>query len=722
MRGSEQTMKVLVNGKSGQSSESAKRRKDILTTGANFRKSIMYHLQWLVRHSPSPHTTLWKDVCSIGESPPKCPPYHTVLLQMYFLQQPDCDQDDRDRKLEVTKRMMELMNNTDEGSYYRLRFLVRHIFKSLINFMVPVVLLIVLTEVLFLGGFFFTPLNPGSFWSPEKTWYLQSFFADNLFEDELPVEEAAFAKGFMDLNNVGDLFVFLKDVMAELLFPEDAAVGQVSSFNLLIGSVRLRRRNFTFGECVTPRAFGLQSLMSGSSCINNLEKFGDEVLLPPGNRSFALQQLAGLEAQKYLDSAAGFRADFAVYNTQLRRILSSKLQVDFRMSGLTRPLMASRAFLWMPWNDIQPWLYPFILVVGLGVYTVGFIFNELREMGCNGWKSYFADRGNWFEILQSVLLGAVCVCILIVMGLEAQLGVDEYTTEYVDFGSLMDVSRHLQFLFGMVFIFQTLRGIKILRLLPAVGPSIQAIGQTLADPTVLRFLLFLVWMVAGFGLGMHAIFGSRSSQWKTMTESVIGVYRFVWGEWDVDELQSSDGIWSFLLFIILTFFITGTMANVFIAIVGEQYSEHLKKSDQDWIDEVNDIMSNWYGRAFVQRNPHHKNVASAILNKMVLADDRPEQQRDGQGGTRATRRSPAASTETRDAASAAEAISANRALREQLQVAMAEIEEHKQVKRFLQKQDEKLQKHDDKLEQVLRALAANQQSGGTADAQPSIRI
>jgi len=341
-------------------------------------------------------------------------------------------------------------------------------------------------------------------------------------------------------------------------------------------------------------------------------------------------------------------------------------------------------------------------------------------------QMYFADRGNWFEILQGLLLLAVCACILSIMGLQANLGIDSYTTEYVDFGTLLNISRHLQFLFGMVFIFQTLRGIKILRLLPAVGPSIQAIGQTLADPTVLRFLVFLGWMVLGFGLGMHAIFGSQSLQWSTWYQSVVGVYRFVWGEWDVEELVGVDGQWSFLLFIILTFFITGTMANVFIAIVGEQYSVHLTKSDQDWIDEVNAIMSTWYGRAFAKRHPNDdKKVASHILKTMVLADDRREQrpndQRNARGGGRAARRTTGVSSDMSEMASAAETIAANRALMLELEVARAEIEEHKQVRSLIERQDERLQRHDDKLEQVLRAVTANQQ-GETADAQPSIRI
>eukprot|EP00419_Tripos_fusus_P073613 CAMPEP_0172888344 /NCGR_PEP_ID=MMETSP1075-20121228/136106_1 /TAXON_ID=2916 /ORGANISM="Ceratium fusus, Strain PA161109" /LENGTH=621 /DNA_ID=CAMNT_0013742197 /DNA_START=51 /DNA_END=1916 /DNA_ORIENTATION=+ len=621
------------------------------------------------------------------------------------------------------------MNNSDEGSYYRLRFLVRYILKNLIFFLVPVVLLVALSEALFLGGPLaqWNAMRSWGWWrNPEKTWYLQGFFADNLFEDELPFEDAQFAKGFRDLNSADDLYLWLKNNMAGVLFPEDAAVGQVSSFSFLIGSVRIRRQDFVEGECVAPKAFGLGDLISGSSCVKYIGTLGETVELPPGNRTGALAKLAELEAKKYLDKAAGFRADFAVYNTQLRRVLASQLQVDFRLSGLTRPVLQSRVFLWMPWNDIMSWLYPFILVVCLGVYTVAFILNEMREMGCNGWKRYFADRGNWFEILQGLWLLAVCACILSIMGLEAHLGIDDYTTEFVDFDTLLNISRYLQFLFGMVFIFQTLRGIKILRLLPAVGPSIQAIGQTLADPTVLRFLVFLGWMVLGFGLGMHAIFGSQSQQWNGWLQSVVGVYRFVWGEWDVEELESVDGALSYLLFIILTFFITGTMANVFIAIVGEQYSVHLTKSDQDWVDEVNYIMSTWYGRAFVQRNPkNHKNVASRILKDMVLADEQPAQQlndqRDGRGGGRATRRTPATSVDSGEMASASEAIAANRALRAELEVARAEIEEHKKVRSFLQKQDERLQKHDEKLEQVLRVVTANQQSE-TADAQPSIRI
>lgn len=78
----------------------------------------------------------------------------------------------------------------------------------------------------------------------------------------------------------------------------------------------------------------------------------------------------------------------------------------------------------------------------------------------------------------------------------------------------------------------------------------------------------------------------------------MSMYRFSYGDWDVDELTEKEPIWGYFIFFFLAFGLTGTLTNVFIALVGERYNENVAASEDTWVSEVSDKMAQWYGTAF----------------------------------------------------------------------------------------------------------------------------
>ena len=104
------------------------------------------------------------------------------------------------------------------------------------------------------------------------------------------------------------------------------------------------------------------------------------------------------------------------------------------------------------------------------------------------------SRGNWFGVAQASVLLLVPGLITGMTGTQAEIGTLDYTSNFEDFGQLIVVSRHLQFWFGMVFLFQTPEG---------------------------------------------------SNTWYT---TIAAVYCYALGGWDRDCLIKVDGAWAFLLF------------------------------------------------------------------------------------------------------------------------------------------------------------------------------
>jgi hypothetical protein len=291
----------------------------------------------------------------------------------------------------------------------------------------------------------------------------------------------------------------------------------------------------------------------------------------------------------------------------------------------------------MPINDISSWLYPFILCVAFVGYSFVNVAVEIWQL-TSDWKSYVSNRSEMFDVLRDFIHLLIVALMITVTVKQANLDLHPETDNvYVDTttdNNLIDIayySVHLQKLFGFTFFLQTFNLIKILRLFPELGPQMQAIGQTLVDGKVMQFFAFLFFCIVGCALTVRTVFGAEQKGFATIQDSLFAMYRFVWGDWDFAEVQSreyvwtSASVWGYVVFWLLTFVITGTLANVFIAIVGERYTDHLGESMSDWIEEVDRIMANWYGDAFRRKlDNKYRFVASSMKDWGVRDDDLPE--------------------------------------------------------------------------------------------------
>jgi hypothetical protein len=200
-----------------------------------------------------------------------------------------------------------------------------------------------------------------------------------------------------------------------------------------------------------------------------------------------------------------------------------------------------------------------------------------------------------------LVLLLMCVMIVIVMRQQQLLHIQaDNDTKFIDmFSDVAQIARHTQFVCGLSVFLQTFRFVKVMRLFPRIGPSVHAVAKTLVDSIVLQFLVFLCVLLLGCGMAMTIIFGSHVPNFNTFFPSAFfSLYRFSYGDWDIEEMNGKDGLWGHVIFFGLAFLLTGTLTNVFIAVVSEQYSENLRTSDLDWTEEVNSLMASWFGHAF----------------------------------------------------------------------------------------------------------------------------
>jgi hypothetical protein len=255
----------------------------------------------------------------------------------------------------------------------------------------------------------------------------------------------------------------------------------------------------------------------------------------------------------------------------------------------------------------------FLPFLALCVYTILFNLRQLHLFIVSG-KSGFSNVQDLVNIPQGILLFCVCGLILLTMALQANLDVKVDANEFIDFSTVKTVFLVLQWVFGFTFILQTLRFMTVLRLLPGIGPSVQAIAMTLGDSTVWRFLLYLSVMLIGFSISMFILFGVQAESYVNPIESFFTLYRFSYGDWDLGEMTEIDSVLGYIMFFILSFVLTGTLTNVFIAIVGERYGSNLEASEPAYVNEVNQAMAKWFGEVFLAYHCYPGSTQRRVIN------------------------------------------------------------------------------------------------------------
>ncbi|CAK0818386.1 unnamed protein product, partial [Prorocentrum cordatum] len=608
-------------------------------------------IYWFMRNEPGKKELCWP-----------CSAYHLVLLQMSIVMRGDHVEEKlaiegratsapRNRRLHSrgstaqrrrrnwnrkvalgtmsTKMMMSIRQS--DGLAYRKWFLIRYLSQEMTLWIVWMLTLFFTTQSIFVGGGLSNTRMSLELQSEATSWMMNWNFEKNVVDDELPAEEEAFPKTFYELSAPDDAWTFINGVLFDNLFPEGEPEGQVGTSTYLIGSPLIQYAPWVNGDCDTllmrtPKAFaGLGE--DPDTCIVGKGPYGSDVRLPRNNRTLAAEAIANIDKDTW-NQGAGVRVSFAVYHKDMQKVLVSNLEVQFGATGLVLPIQRTRIFLWMPINDIASWVYPFFFCSVFTGISLAYVGNEVKQI-VTDFNGYVSDGAQLYDIMHA-FTHIVLLCLLTVLTVkQAQLNVDPFSEDVytirdgqVDLLEIAEYAVHMQKIFGFTFFLETFNLIQMLRLFPELGPQMQAIGKTLVDAKVMQFLGFLLVCVFGCALTVRTVFGAEQKEFATVQDAFFAMYRFVWGDWDFSEIKSREYIWTassawgYVIFWVVTLVITGTLANVFIAIVGDRYNDHLSQSQSDWIEEVDHIMAQWFGDAFRKRHPDKKieEVALAIKN------------------------------------------------------------------------------------------------------------
>lgn len=519
--------------------------------------------------------------------------YNMVLLQQFLLPWQSRQKKDKrankdassimEAKKKVHDKILEKMNETTEGAKYRRVFVYKYLFRSFVDFVFLFLLLFYVSSDLFIG---FLP----SMDNIAKSTH--AYMDTVLLTEPIPFSIEKFATAFADIAEPGDFWDFTSGVLTPLLLSSDD--GFIDKHFKLVGSVRLQRKLYEKHECTIPTAFKPAEATCYDGHMNFWRRWTDDTLLNVTGATSAVQKL---QNEEWLSEAAIVRAQFTLFNFEHHRLLVGELRVEFKSSGLAVPKAYLRVIPWIPLSDLL--MRSFLPMLVLTGYTLFFNLREMFEMYVAGWREYISIIENWADQLQGAFLLTVCVVSFWLMHAQSNMTIDAGLEAFADFESIADTFVCLQVLFGSTLALQTMRFMKVLRLLPGVGPSVQAIAMTLADATVWRFLLYLSMMLIGLCMSMHIMFGLQADSYSTLADSFFSLYRLSFGDWDLGELVGISSVLGYVVFFLLSFILTGTLTNVFIAIVGERYGENLAVSEKAYVDEVNKAMSDWFGQVFV---------------------------------------------------------------------------------------------------------------------------
>ena len=527
---------------------------------------------------------------------------------------------------------------------YRSFFLVERVVNSVLLNLLYIVLLLVV--VLHTGGGGGAGLGRSSPWGVSYPYVLQSQVGQLVSAEVFNHEEE------MDFNGIDQW-----SVLQEFLDPSDGETsplfailfdsdeGHIDNDNDLLGAVRLRVQRLeandelcpeswlSTAQHVCPTAGGRLATSSFTGpisgqlypyCSNGifcqpsnatsdsfqslLWGFGPEsrgqyglegyVLdLPPRNPDRAKAIVSGLLDDNLLNDGAA-RAlfiDFTIYNHMLSYAIVVHLSVELLLSGRMRAFTDSIA---LPLD----WPFDNLLLVGLEwllmIWTVLKVLRELSTI-----VESYQEGATYFDKWNVLDLTGLCIIMLWVstrvwwwIALLHWHGLDPFTDAYV--GWMQPLAR-LTFLArtfaSFAVIFGSMCLFKDLKLLPGMGPLLQALLSTMFSTNVFIFIIVVLLFVLIFTLGCHIGFGMDLLEFSTFDVAYVSTFASFFGDWGKDSLSDltgsvgdrSPGMLMWLLVAVLGL---AMLTNVFIAVIGEEYNKFIGIMIDDWEAATNQLM------------------------------------------------------------------------------------------------------------------------------------
>mmetsp|Transcript_16131 Transcript_16131/g.39279 ORF Transcript_16131/g.39279 Transcript_16131/m.39279 type:complete len:759 (+) Transcript_16131:96-2372(+) len=434
-------------------------------------------------------------------------------------------------------------------------------------------------------------------------------------------------KTFRDVSVDSDFWEYMTTVIPAYLYTEEwyngekfsqAELNYVLHVNRLVQAPRIRQLRVLESECVIPPR--LRKTISRcypqfssrledkapipgwppGSILNyrtdeQLETKGyNNGLLPYGgggfaidiplyfNKSEVLTFFTHLKDQRWTDlhTRAVF-FDFALYNPVNGLFLSVRLLFEFLPYGQVRPSSQFRAIRMglISFDDYVALLLDLLVYCMVAFY----ILMDVRKLLAMG-RSYWGHFWHWFNWANYVVF-------IITLVYKIQFWLPSLA--YVSGSGDLDIQRAsldfeaLGWLYYNIVNWNAFNNIfvwlKAFSFLKYANKGVANLSYTISSAATdcALFLLIFAIVIFAYAQAFHISFGTDIAEYKTLLDSVFGLFKTLLGSFDFEAIKSVNQILGPLLFVTFEVVCYFVLLNMFLAILNKAYSDVLDKGVDD---------------------------------------------------------------------------------------------------------------------------------------------
>jgi len=297
----------------------------------------------------------------------------------------------------------------------------------------------------------------------------------------------------------------------------------------------------------------------------------------PLDEEQALSDVANLRAISWLDGATQFLAmDFNTFNPSTGLHTVARIYFEMPSGGV------------FPGDEIKTWKFErydgasgtalmafHILFLIFVVAQTVMEFTNCYRLGCWGrqsryWTGHLLKNG---ELIANLVICYSIIAIFVYDEHVRTSQIDIYSTsQFVSF-------RRLQFGFTWESMALSVNGVllwlRLFQFLGMVSARLQFLFTMLkrSATDIFMFFIVLVVFIFGFGTAGFIAFNSDVSDFRSYGFTIGNMFRFVLVDMDYDALTRSSSNWGAVFYFVWSLMMLLVLANVFIAILTEAYSE-----------------------------------------------------------------------------------------------------------------------------------------------------
>eukprot|EP00300_Choanocystis_sp_HF-7_P042044 c8818_g1_i1.p1 GENE.c8818_g1_i1~~c8818_g1_i1.p1 ORF type:complete len:815 (-),score=195.02 c8818_g1_i1:145-2589(-) len=444
------------------------------------------------------------------------------------------------------------------------------------------------------------------------------------------------------------LLGFLQGPLVDTVFPDkpEPMNRYILESNRIVGALRLRQLRVEAEECRVPRRFSdLANERENHKCYSRFESghesrdphagtewssasqlggttiiglsdliypaSGHVIDLPVGNRTFAIEQLAALRENGWIDSAT--RAVFievATWNEQVSLVVWGVLSAEFFPSGDIRTSSLFIPFILDRYNDdvmngcrVPGSVYRIadILLAALVLADMAKLAQTLllHKPGKSSRKG--ALKRSALSIVGASLMLAIFILRQVANSKLRRVDDENFAgAEFINLHPIANL-RTLEGCFWTVAIIVYLLGIlRFAFILPIMGPTVQAVVRTTADKRVIFFTVTFGIIIASFAFGLFVGFGNHFDNYRTFGNALITVLKTAFGDFNIDydnftveALIAFEYAFGPFMFVVVLLVMALVMLNVFIALINDVYTDNLRESEKIWQRQVMELQRTW---------------------------------------------------------------------------------------------------------------------------------